>query len=83
MAFGIDETTGKLTRIENVSTQGRTPRSFGIDPTGQFLLVANQDSDNVVVFRIDQKTGHLTATGNSLQVGAPVCVKFVPAEKAK
>ena len=82
MAFGIDETTGKLTRIENVSTQGRTPRSFGIDPTGQFLLAANQDSDNVVVFRIDQKTGHLTATGNSIQVGTPVCVKFVPAEKA-
>jgi len=83
VAFGIDETTGKLTRIENVSTQGRTPRSFGIDPTGQFLLVANQDSDNVVVFRIDQKTGHLTATGNSIQVGTPVCVKFVPAEKAR
>ena len=56
-----------------------TPRSFGIDPTGQYLLAANQDSDNVIVFHIDQKNGQLTATGNRVEVGAPVCVKFVPA----
>jgi len=78
VVFAIDENTGKLARVENVSTQGKTPRSFGIDPTGNYLLAANQDSDNVVVLRIDQKTGRLTATGTSVEVGAPVCVKFVP-----
>jgi 6-phosphogluconolactonase (cycloisomerase 2 family) len=30
----------------------------------------------VVVFRIDQKTGRLTATGQTLTIGSPVCVKF-------
>jgi len=76
--FAIEQKSGRLTYVENVSTQGKTPRSFGIDPTGNYLLAANQDSDNVVVFRIDQKAGRLTATGGSVEVGTPVCVKFVP-----
>jgi 6-phosphogluconolactonase len=54
------------------------PRNFGIDPTGSILIAANQNSDNLVVFRIDTKTGKLSATGQSLQLSRPVCVKFVP-----
>jgi 6-phosphogluconolactonase len=75
--YTIDENTGKLTYVENTSTQGSTPRGFGIDPEGKFLLVGNQDSDTVVVFKIDQQTGKLTPTGSTIDVGAPVCVKFV------
>lgn len=75
--FSIDEKTGKLTRVENEPTQGKTPRNFGIDPTGQFLLAANQNSDTVVVFRIDAKTGALNPTGQTADVPAPVCVKFL------
>lgn len=75
--FAIDEATGKLTFVQNEPTQGSTPRGFGIDPTGQYLLAGNQRSDTVVVFRIDQKTGKLTPTGQTLSIGAPVCVKFV------
>lgn len=71
------ERRGKLTLLENEPTQGKTPRNFGIDPTGQWLLAANQDSDSVVVFRIDPKTGMLEPTGNSIEVGKPVCVKFL------
>ncbi|HUQ92169.1 MAG TPA: beta-propeller fold lactonase family protein, partial [Bryobacteraceae bacterium] len=68
---------GKLTLIENVSTQGKIPRNFGIDPSGSFLLAANQDSNNIVVFRIDKKTGRLTPTGQTVDVPAPMCVKFL------
>ncbi len=75
--FAIDEKTGRLTYVENVPTQGSTPRGFGIDPTGAFLLAGNQRSDSVVVFRIDQKAGRLTPTGQTLTIGSPVCVKFV------
>lgn len=74
--FAIDASTGVLKLIENVSTGGKTPRSFGIDPTGRWLLAANQNSNTVVVFRIDPKTGRLSPTGDELSVGAPVCVKF-------
>lgn len=68
---------GRLTLVEHESTQGKTPRNFGIDPTGRWLLAANQNSDSVVVFRVDPKTGALEATGRKIEVGAPVCVKFL------
>jgi len=75
--FSIDASTGTLTLVEHVSTQGKTPRNFKIDPSGSFLLAANQDTDNVLVFRIDPSTGRLSPTGQSVQVGAPVCVEFL------
>ncbi len=79
VVFAIDEKSGRLTRLQNDSTQGSTPRGFGIDPTGAYLLAANQRSDSVVVFRIDQRTGRIAPTGQKLEVGAPACVKFVVA----
>jgi 6-phosphogluconolactonase len=44
-------------------------------------LAANQGTDNVVAYRIDLKTGRLTSTGERLEVGAPVCIKFLPVAK--
>jgi len=75
--FSVDAETGKLTPASHQSTGGKTPRNFAIDPTGAFLIAANQDSNSLVVFRIDAQTGALTPTGDSAEVGAPVCVKFV------
>ena len=40
------------------------------------MLVANQDGDNVVVFRVDQLTGKLAPTGHAVEVPMPVCVRF-------
>jgi 6-phosphogluconolactonase len=77
--FSIDEQKGTLALLEHVPTQGKTPRNFGIDPTGRYLLAANQGSDNVVVFHVDAGTGRLKPAGHSIEVGAPVCVKFLPA----
>jgi 6-phosphogluconolactonase len=68
---------GRLTAVGQVPTEGKTPRNFRIDPTGNFLLAANQDSDSVVVFTINQQTGMLQPTGQKVDVGKPVCVKFV------
>ncbi len=75
--YAIKKSGKRLQLVEHESTQGRTPRGFGIDPTGRWLLAGNQDSDSVVVFAIDRKTGALTPTGQTLEVGKPVCVKFV------
>jgi 6-phosphogluconolactonase len=76
--FSIDDKSGELTPAGRQGSGIKTPRNFGIDPTGKFLLAANQDSDSVLVFRIDAKTGALEATGAKVEVGKPVCVKFVP-----
>lgn len=75
------ERRGRLGWLENEPTQGKTPRNFGIDPTGRWLLAANQDSDSVVVFRIDSKTGMLEPTEHRIEVGKPVCVKFLACPK--
>jgi 6-phosphogluconolactonase len=76
--FAIDGETGRLTLAGHQATGGRTPRNFGIDPTGTYLLAANQSSDSIVVFRIDPRTGAPTPTGNTAEVPAPVCVRFLP-----
>lgn len=78
-AFRIDPDSGKLTPVRRVSTQGKAPRSFGIDPTGTWLLVGNQDTSNVVVFRIDPETGELKPNGVSANVPTPVSFAFLPA----
>ncbi|MDB6154390.1 MAG: 6-phosphogluconolactonase [Chthoniobacteraceae bacterium] len=70
---------GKLTAIEQAGTQGKTPRGFGIDPTGNWLIAGNQDSNSLVIFAIDSATGKLKPTGQKLEVGMPVSVAFVPA----
>jgi 6-phosphogluconolactonase len=76
--FTIDEKTGKLTAAGHQAEGIQTPRNFGIDPTGKFMLVANQDGDSILVFRIDGQTGALQATGAKVEVGKPVCIKFLP-----
>jgi 6-phosphogluconolactonase len=78
--FAIDGRKGTLTPVEIVKTQGETPRNFAIDPTGKYLFAENQKSNNIVVFRIDPSTGKLTPTGEKLEAGAPVCIKFVAAK---
>jgi len=68
--------TGKLQFIETLSTLGKGPRNFMIDPSGKFLLVAHQYTNNVVIFNRDIKTGKLTDSGKRIDVGAPVCLVF-------
>ncbi len=74
--YAIDETTGRLSRVDNQSTLGRTPRNFTFDPTGNLLLAANQDSDTIVAFRVDGETGRLAPLGTVAEVPSPVCLKF-------
>lgn len=80
VVFAVDSETGKLSYVENESTQGKTPRNFAIDPTGKFLLAENQSSNSIVVFSIDQATGELSPTDNRVEVGSPVCMRFLRIE---
>lgn len=75
--FSIDPETRELTAVGHQSKGVKTPRNFAIDPTGQYMLVANQSGGNVIVFRINQSTGELTPTEMSVEVPRPVCVRFM------
>ncbi len=76
--YKIDSKKGILTTVERVSTQGKTPRGFKIDPSGRYLLAGNQDSGSVIVFSRNAATGRLTPTGQTVNVGSPVCIQFLP-----
>jgi len=60
---------------------GKGPRDFIIDPTGTYLIVTNQNSDNVVVFKRNKQTGLLTATGEEIHLPKPVCVQMLKISK--
>jgi 6-phosphogluconolactonase len=75
--YSIDAKTGKLTYVAHQSVMGKKPRNFMIDPTGNFVLVANQDSDNITIFKRNAKSGLLTFTNKSIAVPNPVCLKMV------
>ena len=44
--------TGTLTLVDIQPSLGAFPRHFNFDQTGQFLMVGNHASDNLVVFSI-------------------------------
>ena len=67
---------GKFGLIENVSTEGETPRNFVLSPDNRFLLVANQNSNSITVFEVEQTSGRLKYTGHQIQISKPVCLKF-------
>lgn len=71
-AFRLDA-TGYMRLVGHWRTGGKTPRFFTILPNG-VLLVANEDSDNITAFDIEQKTGALRARPEILLVGSPVCI---------
>lgn len=76
--FAIDGRKGTLTPAGFQSTLGEQPRNFTLDPTGRFLLVANQRSGTVVVFKRDPQTGGLQPTGVTVSVPQPVHLLFHP-----
>ncbi len=74
--FSIDTTSGLLTLVGHQKTGGKHPRMFAIDPTGNYLLVANLFSNNIVVFKRDQKTGLLTRTHSTIKIPQPSCLQM-------
>jgi 6-phosphogluconolactonase len=67
---------GQLQPQSVVSSLGKGPRNFVIDPTGKFLLVAHQYSNDVVVFKRDLISGAITDSGKRLELCSPVCLIF-------
>ncbi|MGJ9457983.1 lactonase family protein [Oceanobacillus sp. CF4.6] len=75
--FKTDEQTGKLSFVENTSSEGNWPRDFVLDPTEKFLIVANQESNNLVLFSRDEETGKLTLVQKDISAPEPICLKFL------
>ena len=76
--FNVEPDKGTLTYVEEQGTGGFKPRHFGIEPSARHLAIANQDSDTVLVARIDAGNGRLKPSGVFAHAPSPVCVKFLP-----
>lgn len=74
--FAVDQATGKLSMIGSEDVRGDWPRNFNIDPSGNFLLVANQRSNNITVYKRGKDNGTLTFT-HELELPSPVCLEFL------
>ncbi len=65
--FAVNPKTGKLKPVQQLSSGGFAPRTFVLDPTGRYFLMANQLSGAVTIFAVDKKTGKLSPTGQNLK----------------
>lgn len=70
---------GRLTLLGFTYVRGEHPRNFSIHPSGEWLLVANQDSGNIVVFKLDRGTGALTYANCDVPVKTARCIKWAVA----
>lgn len=77
LVFAIDPASGQLREIQRRSVEGTEPREFSIDPTGHFLLIANQKSNQIVIVRRDTKTGILGETVQQMDFDSPSDLKFL------
>ncbi|MCC4787208.1 lactonase family protein [Vibrio splendidus] len=73
-SFSVDSEAQKLTFIDSYDTEGKFPRDFHITDNGQWLVAANQHSNNITSLKRNIEDGSLTYTGYSLDLDAPVCV---------
>ncbi|MCE7066315.1 lactonase family protein [Dyadobacter sp. CY326] len=68
---------GALEMIDQQTKSIATPRDFNFDPSGKFMIVANQATDNLVVYDVDAASGKLRFKRESIGVKSPICVAFL------
>ncbi|GAB2286245.1 hypothetical protein Dimus_020665 [Dionaea muscipula] len=76
-AIDLRDGLGRMSVIDWSSACGEAPRDFAIDPSGRFLVVASQNSDNLAVYEIDRETGSLSLRSSQFSISTPVCLSFV------
>lgn len=69
---------GRLTLVAIEPSLGKGPQNLALTPDGAWLLCANMPGNNVVVFRIDPRTGRLKAAGEPVRQASPSCILLLP-----
>lgn len=73
--YNVNPKNGVLELVGFESVKGKHPRNFSLSPDNKFLLVANQDTNNIVSFKRDKITGKLTFV-SEISAPKPVCILF-------
>jgi len=74
--FRRDPETGRLTFMECVASGGKWPRHFTLMPGAPWMLVANQHTNNIELFRVASDGALTHVPGVGVEIPAPVCVVF-------
>lgn len=74
--FSIGE-SGLLTFVGEEWTRGDYPRSFNIDPSGNYLYSCNQRADAITAYRVHRQTGALSFLGEYRPIGTPAAILFL------
>lgn len=75
-AFAVAEDGLSIDSIQIISTEGDFPRDFALSPDNNYLVAANQNSDNLTLYRRDSETGLLTMIQKDVFAPEAVCVYF-------
>ena len=73
--FSVDPKNGRIVQIGQELTRGDGPRNFTLSPDENYLLVANQNTQDIVAFRRDFNSGKLQFT-DQIKALKPVCLLF-------
>ncbi|MDF3937063.1 lactonase family protein [Pseudomonas citronellolis] len=77
LVFAVDPASGLLKEVQRRASEGVEPREFSLDPSGHFLLVANQKSNEIRVMRRDPASGKLGETLQTFSIDSPSDLKFL------
>ena len=67
---------GRLKLLDVFRLGVHEPRGFAIDPSGKWLVVGGQHSNNLASLEIDPRSGALKPEKSIVHLPAPVCVLF-------
>lgn len=75
--FRVIDDGAHLEKIQTIKTNGVSPRDFDLSKNGDFLLVANQMSHELILFKRDPATGYLSVAQEGIKHDA--CVRVLEA----
>ncbi|ODS76124.1 MAG: 6-phosphogluconolactonase [Cytophagaceae bacterium SCN 52-12] len=70
------EADGTLTKVNEVREKIAAPRDFNLDPSGKFMVVGNQKTNDLTLLTVDPETGVLTYKSTSGNIAGPSCFEF-------
>ncbi|MDF7626549.1 lactonase family protein [Lactobacillaceae bacterium L1_55_11] len=74
--FQIHNLGAEIELVQLVSTEGSFPRDMALDPSQNFLVVANQKTDNVSLYDRNHENGELTLVQKDFYIPEGVSVLF-------
>ena len=76
VVLSIHPESGDLSIIQRLPSGGLAPRNFAISPSEEYLAVALQNSDKIILFSRDINSGLLTKNEEHVAVKTPVCIVY-------